>query len=195
MAADTLEALKITRRTFYIKERDLVMKSELVRVWILTLALCGVLLAGLYCYVRRVKKGVKKIADMPVPRTVHTSDDELLSATDDLCIVEQEGDLTEYRCGHRYASKFAINAYGQMMRPAQGYWDERERCGDCELKKFEHLTRRCGRCGHVIMPGNGVATYDIHKSFEQKPGVVIISHEDGSRFVMGCLRVDCCPIG
>lgn len=171
------------------------MRSELVHAWITTLISSGILmtLAGYFLFRPRKKHATPSVEN--VPRTVRKSDDDLSPATDDLCIVEQEGELTEYQCGHQYASLFAINAYGYIMRPTQGYWDERERCGDCEIKMFEQKTRRCGRCGHVIMPGNGVATYDVHSSFEQKPGVEIIDHQDGSRSAMGCLRMRCCPSG
>jgi len=184
------------------------MKPELVHAWVVSLTLSGILLAITFAFLFKSwkqKQERKTQRERPQPVDVliisassedhHRDGDELSPATDDFCAVEQEGDPVDYKCGHSYAAKFAMNIYGQIMRPSAGYWEKRERCGDCEVNMFRELTRRCGCCGHVIMPDRKVSTYGITPSFRQKDGVEIINHQDGSRSVMGCLRMNCCPTG
>jgi ribosomal protein S27E len=144
---------------------------------------------------RRSKKS-KQIREQPSAKKNAPDESGLPPATDDLCAVNQEGEPVPYKCGHAYASTYAMNCYGIILEPSAEFFQDREHCGDCEVEIFRRFTIRCALCGHFILPGEGVALY-LRDSVPRSPQKwqTPFTHSDERISVIGCLRMDCCPTG
>lgn len=113
---------------------------------------------------------------------------------DEIFIVEQGGEPISYRCGHLYASTFAISTYGEIQRPSDEYWVDLPQCGDCLAALFKMNVIQCQECGHPIMPGAAVTLMSVDPGFVKRQYAKFVQNSDGSMSVVCCLRFDCCRI-
>lgn len=134
-----------------------------------------------------LRKCLQEVRDSP-ERSVRIREEDC-PVTDELCAVEQEGELVLYACGHRYASKFAINVFGCVQRPSDGFWDERTHCGDCLTAEFEKHLKRCAHCKRAIMPGDPVALFPVGS--RELPEYAVILERVGIQLAMQCTRYSC----
>ena len=113
------------------------------------------------------------------------------AVTDTLEAYVLTDERVRFACGHDYATRFGHDFYGERMEVADSYAAMREKCGDCMLAEIKPLIIRCCACGHVIMPGEGVAAYGNDGSFN---AAWCTELPDG-KTVLGCMRRECCPSG
>jgi len=106
-------------------------------------------------------------------------------ATDTFAVVEKSGPDRAYTCGHRASGVYVIDTYGRRTNPIEGH----ESCPECLLAELKRLSCRCGLCGHIILPGDGVALYD------RDPGMRLEIATLVDDAVVGCVRMNCCPSG
>jgi DNA-directed RNA polymerase subunit N (RpoN/RPB10) len=117
----------------------------------------------------------------------------LPTVTDEISVVDRKGlPLVKYACGHLEHRSYAINFYGQVTNLKPSVLRKREQCGDCMLVEAKIFSIRCALCGHVIMPGDGVALYKMDERIRED--ATLIDIKDG-KDAIGCLRKYCCPTG
>jgi hypothetical protein len=166
---------------------------------------------GLFDWLQGRKKGVKKTNTNPVSEvgvrevdpdlqtpegaqvvvSVGPKPEPLPKATDHFGPVEQSAATVVWKCGHVAPASFAMDMYGEVHNLKQEHLNNKEKCGECLALETKAHSIRCGKCGLVIMPGEGLAIY--HDSRKLFPNRHWITHHRDS--VVGCMRADCCPSG
>ncbi len=119
---------------------------------------------------------------------------EKLPEPEEVCRVVAESEkIVRFVCGHDGPAEFAVSFWGEAMRPKPDILAKREKCGECVLAAFRPKLIRCALCGFAIGPGDGVAHYSDDSQFRKEWKTVV--ENSGQKYVIGCLRWDCCPSG
>jgi len=105
-------------------------------------------------------------------------------------VLEQSETEKTYPCGHSGPESFRINIFGEST----DWLKKRPECLKCLITRLNTHAIRCGLCGKSILPGSGVALYDVVLNPE------VAKHEDigtfiDDRTVLGCMRFNCCISG
>ena len=110
-------------------------------------------------------------------------------STDKLAMVEKSAEKKIFKCGHVGPKWFILDTYGTCTKRIES----QESCPRCLLERLERYAIRCAVCGHIIVPGDGVALYCDTKR-NRMEHIQTAQHVD-KRTVLGCMRWGCCPSG
>jgi len=138
---------------------------------------------------RPSRAGLKSPGGMTVVASCGGEHEELPEPTDELRVEPLSDELVTYKCGHRGADRYLLNAFGEELMPGEESLAAREKCPECLTADARANIIRCALCGHHIMPGEPVALYVDDGGFNPKWMTKL------GRDVVGCLRWDCCPSG
>ncbi len=141
-----------------------------------------------------LKKLIAKITgrnkrEAPVQLEPSGQDDKPLPhSTDTFAVAESSSETKAFSCGHIGPKWFVLDTYGIRTKR----FEDSKRCPRCHLERLRTFTIRCAACGHIILPGDGVALYDTELN---KMKYASVAHRIDERTVLGCMRWDCCESG
>lgn len=110
-----------------------------------------------------------------------------LASSDLIELVDLDGGLVRWGCGHMFAARYGLVTYGRKFDMPEGYYVERPFCGPCNVSLLSRVSIRCGRCGHIIAPEDPSTLYPASAEFMAHPHWVTMY--DGK--VICCMRDRC----
>ncbi len=97
-----------------------------------------------------------------------------------------------YQCGHTDVPVFDIDAYGTLLEPAEMFFTERLRCGNCEAAYLQKHSIRCAACRQVILEGERVSLQRYSSEWSgAHPDSRIILFQRGTPDIIICMRETC----
>lgn len=117
----------------------------------------------------------------------------VIDGPEGITIHNREGEVVEFKCGHRSESFFCFMVWGSVASLSGACLLKRELCVDCHLHMLRQKAIRCCACGGPILPGDGTAFGTVGASNGQWKETLFESALDGRKLThaINCVRTAC----